>query len=138
MAIVFMSKTAKKRSLLLDALRILAWEEYKSTNKEALKNLEYGGYSVFEAEWKEEKLHNNTYEELLAFAKSLEFTEVELLSIRSTYYSKKSGSAATYSPSSTSTATATASPSPTRKVNDSSVPVSAPVPEEEFDIGDLF
>jgi hypothetical protein len=42
MAIVFMSKTAKKRSLLLDALRILAWEEYKSTNKETLKDLQYG------------------------------------------------------------------------------------------------
>ena len=138
MAIVFMSKTAKKRSLLIDALRILAWEEYKSTNKEALKDMQYGGYAVFEAEWKQEKLHDNTYEELLAFAKSLEFTEVELLSIRSTYYAKKNNS-------STTATTAT----PTRKSNGSStgnintndtdngnVPV--PVSLEEYDVGDLF
>jgi len=137
MAIVFLSKTAKKRSLLLDALRILAWEEYKSTNKETLKNLQYGGYAVFEAEWKEETLHNNTYEELLAFAKSLEFTEVELLSIRTTYYSKKN-SGATSSPSSTSTATATASATPIRKVNDSSDTSDVAAPPEEYDIGDLF
>ncbi|MEG4396439.1 hypothetical protein [Microcoleus sp. BROC3] len=138
MAIVFLSKTAKKRSLLLDALRILAWEEYKSTNKETLKNLQYGGYAVFEAEWKEETLHNNTYEELLAFAKSLEFTEVELLSIRSTYYSKKSGATSSPSPSSTSTATATASATPIRKVNDSSDTSDVAAPPEEYDIGDLF
>lgn len=133
MAIVFQSKTAKKRSLLLDALRILAWEEYKSTNKEALKDLQYGGYAVFDAEWKEEKLHDMTYEELLAFAKSLEFTEVELLSIRSTYYAKKNNSS-----TATTTATATASATPTRKSNDSSVNTNVPVPPEEFDVGDLF
>ncbi|MEG4424980.1 MULTISPECIES: hypothetical protein [unclassified Microcoleus] len=137
MAIVFMSKTAKKRSLLLDALRILAWEEYKSTNKESLKDLQYGGYAVFDAEWKDEKLHDMTYEELIAFAKSLEFTEVELLSIRSTYYAKKNNSSGA---TTSATSTATASATPTRKVNDSSANsnVSVPVPDEEFDVGELF
>lgn len=135
MAIVFMSKTAKKRSLLLDALRILAWEEYKSTNKETLKDLQYGGYAVFDAEWKDEKLHDMTYEELIAFAKSLEFTEVELLSIRSTYYAKKNNSSGA---TTTATSTATASATPTRKVNDSSANTNVPVPPEEFDVGDLF
>ncbi|MEG4574268.1 hypothetical protein QUA56_16485 [Microcoleus sp. N3A4] len=94
MAITFMSKTAKKRSLLIDALRILAWEEYKATNKEELKNLEYGGYAIFDAEWKVEDIHDKTYEELLAFAKSLEFSEAELLGIRSKYYANKTTAAA--------------------------------------------
>ncbi|MEG3899026.1 MULTISPECIES: hypothetical protein [unclassified Microcoleus] len=89
-----MSKTAKKRSLLIDALRILAWEEYKATNKEELKNLEYGGYAIFDAEWKVEDIHDKTYEELLAFAKSLEFSEAELLGIRSKYYANKTTAAA--------------------------------------------
>ncbi|MEG4518867.1 hypothetical protein QUB11_28485 [Microcoleus sp. B6-A1] len=89
MAITFLSKTAKKRSLLIDALRILAWEEYKATNKEALKNLEYGGYAVFDKEWQAEDIHDKGYEDLLAFAKNLEFSEAELLGIRSSYYAKK-------------------------------------------------
>ena len=94
MAITFLSKTAKKRSLLIDSLRILAWEEYKATNKEELKNLEYGGYAVFDQEWKQEDIHDKTYEELLAFTKSLEFSEPELLGIRSKYYANKTTAAA--------------------------------------------
>ena len=47
MTINFPSKTEKKTSLLIDALRIMAWEEYKATNKDELKDLEYGGYQVF-------------------------------------------------------------------------------------------
>ncbi|MEG5043570.1 hypothetical protein [Microcoleus sp. B4-C1] len=89
MAITFVSKTDKKRSLLIDALRILAWEEYRATNKESLKNLEYGGYEVFEAEWKIHEIHQYTYPELVTFAKSLEFAENELLNLRSIYYEKK-------------------------------------------------
>lgn len=129
MAITFLSKTAKKRSLLIDAFRILAWEEYKSTNKEALKNLQYGGYAVFDKEWQAEEIHNKGYEDLLAFAKSLEFTEAELLSIRSKYYAKK---------------TNTASTTPPVKNNDTSnsnIPENVSAYEtipEEYDIGDAF
>ncbi|MEG4587233.1 hypothetical protein QUA54_18735 [Microcoleus sp. MOSTC5] len=89
MTITFLSKTAKKRSLLLDALRILAWEEYRAVNKESLKDLSYGGYEVFEAEWKVHEIHQYTYAEIVAFAESLEFAENELLSLRSNYYAKK-------------------------------------------------
>ncbi|MEG3908684.1 hypothetical protein QT979_13470 [Microcoleus sp. w2-18bC1] len=127
MAIVFMSKTAKKRSLLIDALRILAWEEYKSTNKEALKNLQYGGYAVFDKEWQVDEIHGKGYEDLLAFAKSLEFSEAELLSIRSKYYSKKAN---------------TASTTPTKKdTSNGNIPENVSAYEtipEEYDIDDVF
>jgi hypothetical protein len=129
MAITFLSKTAKKRSLLIDAFRILAWEEYKSTNKEALKNLQYGGYAVFDKEWQAEEIHNKGYEDLLAFAKSLEFTEAELLSIRSKYYAKK-----------TNTASTTA-PVKNNDTSNSNIPENVSAYEtipEEYDIGDAF
>ncbi|NQE38143.1 hypothetical protein [Microcoleus asticus] len=90
MTITFLSKTAKKRSLLVDALRILAWEEYRAVNKESLKDLSYGGYEVFEAEWKVHEIHQYTYAEIVAFAESLEFAENDLLNLRSNYYAKKS------------------------------------------------
>ncbi|MEG4396584.1 hypothetical protein [Microcoleus sp. BROC3] len=128
-----MSKTAKKRSLLIDALRILAWEEYKSTNKEALKNLQYGGYAVFDKEWQVDDIHNKGYEDLLAFAKSLEFSEAELLSIRSKYYAKK-----TNTPSATAPVKNNSSSNGNRNGNSEDVPEDVSVAEEEYDVGDLF
>ncbi|MEG5175581.1 hypothetical protein [Microcoleus sp. B3-D7] len=94
MAINIPSKTGKKRSILLDALRILAWEDYRSVNKEEikLKKLKFGGYEMFEEEWKADDIHNMTYPELLDFVKGLEFTEGELINMRANYYAKKAKS----------------------------------------------
>jgi hypothetical protein len=125
MAITFVSKSAKKRSLLIDAFRILAWEEYKSTNKEALKNLQYGGYAVFDKEWQVEEIHNKGYEDLLAFAKTLEFSEAELLSIRSKYYAKKTNAA-------------TATTPVKNKASNGNIPEDVSVPDEEYDVEDAF
>lgn len=65
MKITFLTRTGKKRSILVDALRILAWEQFRSEYKEELKDLEYGGYAVFENLWQEEPLHNLSYPELI-------------------------------------------------------------------------
>jgi hypothetical protein len=92
MAITFTTQTAKKTSVLIDALRILAWEEYKVTNKEALKDVEDGGYEVFSEEWKAEEIHNFSYWELLDFIKALEYTPKDLLNYRSDYYAKEKSS----------------------------------------------
>ncbi|MEG4503853.1 hypothetical protein QUA81_13405 [Microcoleus sp. F6_B4] len=94
MAIVFPSKTGKKRSLLIDALRILAWEEFRAVNKEEYKDLQFRGYEVFEKEWAEHEIHSFSYAEVVALAKSLEFSENELLNLRSNYYAKKNDMAA--------------------------------------------
>ena len=96
MTINFPTKSEKKTSLLIDALRIMAWEEYKATNKDDLKDLEYGGYQVFAAEWKDEELHNFTYSELVDFCKAIEYTPIELMNYRSEYYAKKNANSSKY------------------------------------------
>jgi hypothetical protein len=89
MAIVFPHKIDKKKSILVDALRIIAWEEYRSTNKAKLKDLEYGGYEIFADEWKSDEIHNFTFENLLAFIEELGWTINELLNYRINYYIQK-------------------------------------------------
>jgi len=89
MKITFLTRTGKKRSILVDALRILAWEQFRSEYKEELKDLEYGGYAVFDSLWKEESLHNLSYSELIDYAKELEFSEAQLINLRNNYYAKK-------------------------------------------------
>jgi hypothetical protein len=90
MALTIPSKSTKKLSLLVDAIRILAWQEFKATHKEALKDLEYGGYAVFDAEWKEEALHKLSYLELCNFVQNeLEYSLNEILNSRSEYYANK-------------------------------------------------
>ncbi|MEG5043571.1 hypothetical protein [Microcoleus sp. B4-C1] len=93
MAIVFPSKTGKKRSLLIDAFRILAWEEFRAVTKDEYKSLEFRGYEIFELEWKAHEIHSFTYPEVVELAKSLEFAENEMLNLRSNYYAKKKSSA---------------------------------------------
>ncbi len=96
MTINFPTKSEKKTSLLIDALRIMAWEEYKATNKDDLKDLEYGGYQVFAEEWKDEEIHKFTYPELVDFCKAIEYTPIELLNYRSEYYAKKNSNSSKY------------------------------------------
>jgi len=83
------SRTGKKLSVLVDAFRILAWESFRSEYKEELKDLAYGGYGVFEELWKQHEIHNFSYEEVIAYAKGLEFSEPQLVNLRNNYYAKK-------------------------------------------------
>jgi hypothetical protein len=89
LTITIPSKTGKKCSILVDAFRILAWESFRSEYKEDLKDLEYGGYGVFDELWKQHEIHNFSYEEVIAYAKGLEFTEAQLVNLRNNYYAKK-------------------------------------------------
>ena len=89
MTIKFPSKSQKKTSLLVDALRVMAWEDYRVSNKDALKDLEYGGYQLFAEEWKKEAVHDFSCTELVEFVQGLEYSINELLNYRSEYYAKK-------------------------------------------------
>lgn len=89
MKITFLTRTGKKRSILVDALRIWAWEQFRSEYKEELKDLEYGGYAVFDSLWKEEPLHNLSYPELIDYAKELELSEGQQINLINNYYAKK-------------------------------------------------
>jgi len=86
------TKTGKKCSILIDGLRILAWENFRSEYKEQLKDLEYGGYQLFDNLWKEHEIHSFSYSEVVAYAKTLEFNEAELINLRNNYYAKKAKS----------------------------------------------
>ena len=89
MAISFPSKDQKALTLLVDALRVVAWQEYKATNKEELKDLEYAGYSVFDAEWKEHEIHGMKYLQLTQMVQDMGYTVNEMLNLRSQYYASK-------------------------------------------------
>lgn len=87
MAITIPTKTEKKKSLLVDAIKILAWQEYKASYIGSLKGLEL--WAIFKEEWMEEEIHSMSYAQVLLFAKDLEYSENELLHVRSEYYANK-------------------------------------------------
>jgi hypothetical protein len=79
------SKSDKYRSQLVDSLRILAYKEYKLDNKESgLKGLDL--YELFDKEWKEHEIHKMDMIKVKKLIKELEYTEQELIDIRSQYY----------------------------------------------------
>ncbi|MDB9513919.1 hypothetical protein PN499_22215 [Kamptonema animale CS-326] len=83
MAILIPSKSEKNASQLRDALRILAWQQYKSDNPE-IKGLE--GYEVFEAEWKIHDIQAMNEQELLKLIKDLGYSLADILKVRTDYY----------------------------------------------------
>ncbi|MBD2499868.1 hypothetical protein [Anabaena azotica] len=86
MPIRIVSKSDKKLSQLKDAIRILAWEQYKIDNKKA-KGLE--GYELFNEEWKDHEIHNMDQNEFNNFIKDLGYTEADLVAERSRYYQNR-------------------------------------------------
>lgn len=78
--------------MLIDAIRIQAWQEYKSVNKDALAGMKFGGYEVFDAEWKEEEIHDFDYKAVVDFVTgTLGYRVNELLNLRAEYYAMKAG-----------------------------------------------
>ncbi|MEH2212919.1 hypothetical protein [Nostoc sp.] len=86
MAINILSKSVKRLSQLKDAIRILAWEQYKIENKE-VKGLE--GYQLFAEEWQAHEIHDMSQAEFDKFIAGLGYTEADLVAERSRYYNKR-------------------------------------------------
>ncbi len=87
------SKSEKECSLLVDGLRILAWQDYKAKYKpaegeEPLKGLKL--YEVFSAEWDSYEVHQMDLLKVQKLVKSLGYSEAEIKEIRQDYYSRKS------------------------------------------------
>lgn len=91
MKIEILSLVEKQTSLLVDAVRILAWEQFKVTYKQELRDsrLEYGGYALFDQEWKKQPYISMNLEEITAFILSLGYSVNGLLNYRIQYYAKK-------------------------------------------------
>ena len=94
MAIFIPSKTEKHISTFTDCLRVMAWQHYKTTNKDLkiegkqVKGLEL--YEIFKTEWLEHEIHQMDLTQLGNLIKSLGYTGEELLQIRSDYYDQQS------------------------------------------------
>lgn len=91
MKIEILSKTQKTASLLADAIRILAWEQFKVNYKQELRDsqLPFGGYDLFDKEWQKQPYINMNLEELTEFVLSLGYSLNGLLNYRIQYYARK-------------------------------------------------
>jgi hypothetical protein len=90
--ITISSLEQKKNSQLIDALRILAWSEFKTKYKDAVENYK----SVldfykdeFGPRWKASPLVSMNLNETLAYIKSLGYTPEDLMEMRSKHYQDK-------------------------------------------------
>lgn len=86
MTISIPNRNDKVRSRLIDAFRILAWQEYKMENKEsALKGLELY-QKEFQPEWDKHEIHKMSLTELNKFCKEYGYSEQDLISVRGEFY----------------------------------------------------
>jgi hypothetical protein len=78
----------KERQTLIDALRILSWNQYKIDNPQYPKGL--AGYNEsFGDEWKNEPIQNKDLNEIKEFVVKLGYTIDELIEIRKQHYLEK-------------------------------------------------
>jgi len=86
------SKSEKQCSLLVDGLRILAWQAYKAQYKPAEGEKKLEGlklYEVFYKEWETHEIHQMDLPKVQKIVKSLGYSEDEIPEIREDYYSRK-------------------------------------------------
>jgi len=87
--IKFLSKSEKFATRLRDGLRVIAWEQFKLDNQLS-GDKAFDGYEGFKQEWNDHEVHSMSYAELVDFIDQLEYTEEEILNMRSAYYERKS------------------------------------------------
>ncbi|MEG4424981.1 MULTISPECIES: hypothetical protein [unclassified Microcoleus] len=87
MAINILTKSEKEASNLRDAIRILAWSQFKAENDTDLKGLDL--YDVFKRDWEGYKIHTMLLPEIHTFVSDLGYTPDELMQIRTEYYANK-------------------------------------------------
>lgn len=87
MAISIPNRNDKLASQIRDAIRILAWQEYKADNKSELKGLDL--YEVFKEEWESHKIHKMNLNQLQKFIADFGYTQADLVHIRGEYYRNK-------------------------------------------------
>ncbi|MEG3899024.1 MULTISPECIES: hypothetical protein [unclassified Microcoleus] len=87
MAITILTKSEKEAANLRDAIRIMAWGQFKSENDTDLKGLDL--YEIFKVEWLEYKIHSMKLPEILEFVKQFGYSTEELMEIRAEYYANK-------------------------------------------------
>ena len=89
MALTIPSFTEKRASQLRDAVRILAWDNYKRENQIKGKENAYKAYEVFTTEWKTHEIHDLDYDGVVDFAQDLGYEIKDLLAVRTDHYVRR-------------------------------------------------
>lgn len=84
------TKENKQASQLRDALRIIAWQQFKVDYSGKLKGLELYK-DVFEPEWLKHEVQNMNFQQLMEYITSLGYTVSEVLNLRNKYYANGRG-----------------------------------------------
>ena len=79
------SKENKQASQLRDALRVIAWQQFKIEYEGETKGLKLYK-EVFEPEWIQHEIHTMNFQQLMELIKSLGYSVSEVLNIRNKYY----------------------------------------------------
>ncbi|MEG3908682.1 hypothetical protein QT979_13460 [Microcoleus sp. w2-18bC1] len=87
MAINILTKSEKEASNLRDAIRIMAWSQFKADNDTDLKGLDL--YEIFKKDWETYEIHKMDLAGIRTFVGKLGYTSDELMQIRSEYYANK-------------------------------------------------
>ncbi|WP_155963720.1 hypothetical protein [Dolichospermum circinale] len=85
MTIKLVSKDDKFRSIIIDAFRILSWEQFRSEYK--VTGLD--GYAKFYELWCDHEIHSMSFKELQELYDSLGYSMSDLVKIRNDYYAKR-------------------------------------------------
>ncbi|MDB9466585.1 hypothetical protein [Dolichospermum circinale] len=85
MTIKLVSKNDKFRSIIIDAFRILSWEQFRSEYK--VTGLD--GYAKFYELWSVHEIHSMSFRELQSLYSSLDYSMSDLAKIRNDYYAKR-------------------------------------------------
>ena len=80
--ITFISRTKKETSTIIDAFRIISWQQFKSEYK--VKGLE--GYQEFYEAWTVHEIHQMSLNELKELYSDLGYSLSDLVKIRNDYY----------------------------------------------------
>jgi hypothetical protein len=83
--ITFTNKINKQKSLIIDAFRIIGWQEFKFEYK--VKGLE--GYQEFFEAWSVHEIHQMGLNELQELYSDLGYSLSDLVKIRNDYYSAR-------------------------------------------------
>jgi hypothetical protein len=83
--IKFINKDDKQRSLIIDAFRVIGWQEFKSEYK--LSGLE--GYQEFHEVWCIHEIHQMSLNELQVMYSGLGYSLSDLVKIRNDYYAAR-------------------------------------------------
>jgi pyruvate dehydrogenase complex dehydrogenase (E1) component len=81
------NRNEKLKSQIIDAFRIIAWQEYKNSYEGELKGLEL--YEKFKEEWLAHEIQKMTFAQIKKFMEKHEYTLSDISQIRTEYYQQR-------------------------------------------------